>query len=47
MAQEKEKIKGIILEKEKIIDIDSFLGKKTNWIPKWACFWWREISIEY
>ena len=28
MEQEKEKIKGIILEKEKIIDIDSFLGKK-------------------
>ena len=38
MAQEKEKIKGIILEKEKIIDIDSFLGKKPIEYPSEHAF---------
>ena len=38
MEQEKEKIKGIILEKEKIIDIDSFLGKKPIEYPSEHAF---------
>ena len=38
MAQEKEKIKGIILEKEKIIDINSFLGKKPIEYPSEHAF---------
>ena len=38
MAQEKEKIKGIILEKEKIIDIGSFLGKKPIEYPSEHAF---------
>ena len=38
MSQEKEKIKGIILEKEKIIDIDSFLGKKPIEYPSEHAF---------
>ena len=38
MAQEKEKIKTIILEKEKIIDIDSFLGKKPIEYPSEHAF---------
>ena len=38
VVQEKEKIKGIILEKEKIIDIDSFLGKKPIEYPSEHAF---------
>ena len=38
MAQEKGKIKDIILEKEKIIDIDSFLGKKPIEYPSEHAF---------
>ena len=38
MVDEKEKNKAIILEKEKIIDIDSFLGKKPIEYPSEHAF---------